>query len=101
MRKPTLCICGTKGADQLRSNSEADQRLCFATRTVPSPLFLNQSIPASNHLLCLNSTVYVGPVRKPHCWIFHVAIQIVMTKWQRDTDNGRELCVKRVKERKS
>ena len=29
MRKPTICICETKGADQLRSNCEADQRLCF------------------------------------------------------------------------
>ena len=29
MRKPTFCICKIKGADQLRSNCEADQRLCF------------------------------------------------------------------------
>ena len=28
-RKPTICICENKGADQLRSNCEADQRLCF------------------------------------------------------------------------
>ena len=27
-RKPTICICEIKGADQLRSNSEANQRLC-------------------------------------------------------------------------
>ena len=27
--KPTICICENKGADQLRSNCEADQRLCF------------------------------------------------------------------------
>ena len=29
MRKPTFCICENKDADQLRGNSEADQRLCF------------------------------------------------------------------------
>ena len=29
MGKPTICICENKGADQLRSNCEADQRLCF------------------------------------------------------------------------
>ena len=29
MRKPFFCICENKDADQLRGNSEADQRLCF------------------------------------------------------------------------
>ena len=29
MGKPAICICENKGADQLRSNCEADQRLCF------------------------------------------------------------------------
>ena len=29
MRKPTICICENKDADQLRGNHEADQRLCF------------------------------------------------------------------------
>ena len=28
-RKPDFCLCENKGADQLRSNCEADQRLCF------------------------------------------------------------------------
>ena len=28
MRKPTFCICENEGADQLRGNREADQRLC-------------------------------------------------------------------------
>ena len=37
MRKPTLCICENKNADQLRGNREADQRLCFRylDRTIP------------------------------------------------------------------
>ena len=29
MGKPTICIGENKGADQLRSNYEDDQRLCF------------------------------------------------------------------------
>ena len=29
MKKPTICICENKDADQLRGNREADQRLCF------------------------------------------------------------------------
>ena len=29
MRKPDFCLRENKGADQLRSNCEADQRLCF------------------------------------------------------------------------
>ena len=29
VRKPTICICENKGADQLRGNRKADQRLCF------------------------------------------------------------------------
>ena len=28
--RPTICIGENKGADQLRSNCEADQRLCFS-----------------------------------------------------------------------
>ena len=29
MRKPAFCICENKGAEHLRGNREADQRLCF------------------------------------------------------------------------
>ena len=29
MRKPDVCLCENKGTDQLRSNCEADQHLCF------------------------------------------------------------------------
>ena len=32
IRKPTICIRENKGADQLRGNHEADQRLCFHYR---------------------------------------------------------------------
>ena len=37
MGKPTICIGENKGADQLRSNCEADQRLCirYTDSTIP------------------------------------------------------------------
>ena len=37
MGKPTICIGENKGADQLRGNREADQRLCFrySDSTIP------------------------------------------------------------------
>ena len=37
MGKPTICIGENKGADQLRGNIEADQRLCFrySDSTIP------------------------------------------------------------------
>ena len=37
MRKPDFCLYENKDADQLRSNCEADQRLCFrySNSTIP------------------------------------------------------------------
>ena len=37
MGKPTICIGENKGADQLRGNREADQRLCFRYSDSTSP----------------------------------------------------------------
>ena len=44
MRKPTICICENKDADQLRSNREADQRLCFRYMDSTIPLLLKYNI---------------------------------------------------------
>ena len=42
MRKPDFCLCENKDADQLYSNSEADQRLCFCFMdSIISPLLQN------------------------------------------------------------
>ena len=38
VRKPAFCICENKGADQLRGNREADQRLCFRFTDSTIPL---------------------------------------------------------------
>ena len=44
MRKPTIYIGENKGADQLRSNCEADQRLCFRSIQSAIPLLLKSEI---------------------------------------------------------
>ena len=44
MGKPTICICENKGADQLRSNCEADQRLCFRYTDSTLPLLPKSEI---------------------------------------------------------
>ena len=44
MRKPTICICENKGADQLRGNREVDQRLCFRYSDSTVPLLLISKI---------------------------------------------------------
>ena len=49
MRKPTICICETKGADQLCSNCTADQRLCFGYTDSTIPLILISKISSISH----------------------------------------------------
>ena len=44
MRKPTICICENKDADQLRGNHEADQRLCFCYLDSTIPLLSKSKI---------------------------------------------------------
>ena len=41
MRKPAVCICQNKGADQLRSNCAAYLRLSFHYTDSTIPLLLN------------------------------------------------------------
>ena len=47
MGKPTICICENKGADQLRSYCEADQRLCFRNTDSTTPLLSKSKMPSS------------------------------------------------------
>ena len=56
MGKRTICIGENKGADQLSSNFEADQRLCFCYTDSTIPLLSKSKI--SSHLL---SSVIVQP----------------------------------------
>ena len=72
MRKQAICICENKGADQLRGNREADQRLCFryTDSIVQSLYFLNPIFQASSHLLQLYSLVCVEPGQIPRRPVF-------------------------------
>ena len=76
MGKPTICTGENKGFDQLRSNCQADQRLCFHYTVSTMPLLSKPKFPVSSHLLCLYSSVCVRPVWKPHCWFSHEVAQI-------------------------
>ena len=44
MRKPAFCICENKGADKLRCNCAADQRLCFSCIDSTFPLLHKSEI---------------------------------------------------------
>ena len=57
VRKPPFCICKNKGADQLRGNREADQRLSFRYTDSTIPLLSKSEFQASSHLLWLYSLV--------------------------------------------
>ena len=71
MEKPGFGICESKDADQLRSNREADQRLCFCyIDSTISLYFLYTKFQASSHLLWLYSPVCVGPGQKPRRPVF-------------------------------
>ena len=60
MRKPTICMGENKDADQLRSNREADQRLCFRYTDSTFPPLL---IPKFSRFWVSSVTVQAGL-----CW---------------------------------
>ena len=70
MRKPDFCLGENKGADQLRGNREADQRLCFRYSDSTIPLLLKPKFQASSSFLSLYRPVCVGPGRKPRRPVF-------------------------------
>ena len=71
MGKTTICIGENNDADQLRSNCEADQRLCFRYSDSTIPLLLKSEISSFKLFSVLVQPGFVGPVRKPHCWFSH------------------------------
>ena len=60
MRQLDFCLCENKGADQLRSNCEADQRFCFRCSDSTIPLLLKYNISS-----LYPSSVTVQPGK---CW---------------------------------
>ena len=65
MGKPTICIGENKGADQLRGNREADQRLCFRYSDSTIPPLLKSEISSF--------------------WLFSVTVQVGMCRTCSDT----------------
>ena len=57
MRKPDFCLCENKGADQLRSNCEADQRFCFRYTDSTLSLLIKYEISS---FYAASGTVHVG-----------------------------------------
>ena len=74
MRKPTICICENKDADQLSGNLHFRyiDNLQFL-------YFLNPKFQASSHLLWLYSLVCVRPGRKPERWFSHDTAHMLKT----------------------
>ena len=72
MRKLDFCLCENKGADQLRSNCEADQRLCFRYTDSAIPLLLKTGISCD----CTGLSVS-GLVGKPEDRFSRVAAQVI------------------------
>ena len=66
VRKPDFCQGENKGADTAKLISA----FVFATRIVHFLYFLYPKFPVSGHLLCLYSSVCVGPGRKPRRPVF-------------------------------
>ena len=79
MGKPTICIGENKGADQLRSNCEADQRLCFRYTDSTFPPLL---IPKFSRFWVSSVTVQAGLCRtwsEPKLLVFSRTGSIVFT----------------------
>ena len=67
MGKPTICLGENKGADQLRSNCEADQRLCFRYSDSTVPLYLNPKFQA---FFCHSTGQFVSDLGRNHIVYF-------------------------------
>ena len=77
MRKSDFCIGENKGAHQLRSNCEADQRLCFCNTKNIVILFLFESKIKLPAIFCSCTGQFVSDlVGNPEDQFPHVAAQV-------------------------
>ena len=77
VRKPTICICENKDADQLHGYFSAKliSAFVFATWIVQYIFFQNTKFQASSHIQWLYSLVCVRPCQNPNCWCSHAGAQ--------------------------
>ena len=80
MRKPDFGLCENKGADQLHSNCEADQRLCFRYTDSTIPLLRNfQPLAIS----CAGAAwILLDLVGNPEDWFSCVAAPIIQVLYK-------------------
>ena len=78
-RKTDICLCENKGADQLRSNCEADQRFCFHYRDSTFPLLIFRNYKLLAFFLGLYRLVCLGPGRNSRKTSF-LASQLICIK---------------------
>ena len=75
MRTPAFSITANKGADQLRGNRAADQRLCYSFLETATLYFLNPKFLGPGHLLLLYSPVLCltwSDTRRQAKWFIHL-----------------------------
>ena len=68
MGKPTIYIGENKGADQLRSDCEADQHLCFCYMDSTIPLLSKSEISSIYPSSVTVQPSLCRPSRNPNCW---------------------------------
>ena len=66
MGKPTICIGENKGADPLRGNREADQRLCFRYTDSTIPLLSKSKISSLQPSFCACTARFVSDMFGNH-----------------------------------
>ena len=66
MRKPTFCICKNKGTDQVRSNCEADHRLCFCYTDSTIPTLSKSEISKPLAIFCACTARFVSDLFGNH-----------------------------------
>ena len=72
IRKPAFCVCKNKGADQLCSNCETDQRLCFCYMDSTIPLLSNSKNFKLLAWFCdCTGRIVSDLVITPNCWFSH------------------------------
>ena len=85
MRKRDFCLCENKGADQLRGNREADQRLCFRYSDSTIPLLLKSDFKLLAFFCDYTGRFMSDLVGNPEDRFSRVAAQFIslMNEWER------------------
>ena len=66
LRKPDFCVCENKGADQLRGNRKADQRLCFRYTNSTIPLLPKPGRKSKDRFSDLAAHIIISIILSPY-----------------------------------